>query len=94
VPHGQRDVSLRTYSWLSGPEPLLFLPSSSSVVLTGLSGPQGLVRQEGLGKLKKFTSSGFKPGTLRIEQSVLTTKLPSDKTAKYSTIQEERAVIW
>jgi hypothetical protein len=39
VPHGQRDGSLRPYSRLSGPEPLLFLPSSSSVVLTRLSGP-------------------------------------------------------
>jgi hypothetical protein len=39
APRGQRDESLRPYSRLSRPEPLLFLPSSSSVVLTRLSGP-------------------------------------------------------
>jgi hypothetical protein len=36
---GQYDGSLQPYSRLSRPEPLLFLPSSSSVVLTRLSGP-------------------------------------------------------
>jgi hypothetical protein len=35
-----RDGSLRPYSLISRPEPLLFLPSSSSVVLTRLSGPR------------------------------------------------------
>jgi hypothetical protein len=40
VSHGQRDGSLRPYSRVSRPEPLLFLPSSSSVVLTRLSGPR------------------------------------------------------
>jgi hypothetical protein len=39
VPRGQRDGSLRPYSRFSRPEPLLFLSSSSSVVLTRLSGP-------------------------------------------------------
>jgi hypothetical protein len=36
----QRDGSLRSYSRRSRPEPLLFLLSSSSVVLTRLSGPR------------------------------------------------------
>jgi hypothetical protein len=40
VPRGQRDGSLRPYSRVSRPEPLLFLPSSSSVLLTRLSGPR------------------------------------------------------
>jgi hypothetical protein len=40
VPGGQRDESLRPYSSLCRPEPLLFLPSSSSVILTRLSGPR------------------------------------------------------
>jgi hypothetical protein len=40
VPRGQRDGSLQPYSRLSRPEPLLFLPSSFSVVLTRLSGPR------------------------------------------------------
>jgi hypothetical protein len=31
---------LRSYSQISRPEPLLFFPSSSSIVLTGLSGPR------------------------------------------------------
>jgi hypothetical protein len=35
---GQRNRCLRPYSRLSRPEPILFLPSSSSVVLTRLSG--------------------------------------------------------
>jgi hypothetical protein len=37
---GQRDGSLRPYSRLSRPEPLLFLPNSSSFVLTRLIGPR------------------------------------------------------
>jgi hypothetical protein len=37
---GQRDESLRPYSRIYTPELLLFLPSSSSVVLTRLSGPR------------------------------------------------------
>jgi hypothetical protein len=40
VPRGQRDWSLRPYSRFSRPEPLPFLSSSSSVVLTRLSGPR------------------------------------------------------
>jgi hypothetical protein len=38
-PRGYRDGSLRPYSRISRPEPLLFLLSISSVVLTRLSGP-------------------------------------------------------
>jgi hypothetical protein len=40
VPRGQRDGSLRLYSRFSRPQPLLFLSSSSSVVLSKLSGPR------------------------------------------------------
>jgi hypothetical protein len=39
VPHGQRYGSLQLYSQFYRPEPLLFLPSSSSIVLTRLSRP-------------------------------------------------------
>jgi hypothetical protein len=39
VSRGQCDGSLRLYSQVSRPEPLLLLPSSSSVVLTRPSGP-------------------------------------------------------
>jgi hypothetical protein len=42
VPRGQRDGSLWPYSRVSRPEPLRFLPSSSSVVVTRLSGPRVL----------------------------------------------------
>jgi hypothetical protein len=40
VPCGQRDGSPRPYSRISRPEPLLFVSSSSSVVLTRLSRPR------------------------------------------------------
>jgi hypothetical protein len=40
VLRGQRDGSLLPYSRLSRPEPLIFLQSSSSIVLTRLSGPR------------------------------------------------------
>jgi hypothetical protein len=40
VLRGQRDGFLLPYSRLSRPEPLLFLPSSSSIVLKRLSGPR------------------------------------------------------
>jgi hypothetical protein len=40
VSRGQRDRSLRPYSLFSRPELLLFLPSSSSIVLKNLSGPR------------------------------------------------------
>jgi hypothetical protein len=40
VPCGQLGGSLRPYCRFSRPEPLLFLPSSPSVVLTRLSGPR------------------------------------------------------
>jgi hypothetical protein len=39
LPCGHREESLKPYSRISRPEPLLFLPSSSSVVLTRMSGP-------------------------------------------------------
>jgi hypothetical protein len=39
MPRGQLDGSLRPYLRLSRPDPLLFLSSSSSIVLTKLSGP-------------------------------------------------------
>jgi hypothetical protein len=45
VLRGQHNGSLRPYSRLSRPEPLLFLPSSSSVVLTRQS-LSGVKRQE------------------------------------------------
>jgi hypothetical protein len=40
VPRDQRDGSLRPYSRLSRPQPLRFLPSSSSIVVTRLTGPR------------------------------------------------------
>jgi hypothetical protein len=39
VSRGQSDGSLRPHSRLSRPEPRLFLPSRSSIVLMRLSGP-------------------------------------------------------
>jgi hypothetical protein len=43
MPHDQRDESLLPYSRLSRPEPLLFLSSSSSILLTRLSVPDPLL---------------------------------------------------
>jgi hypothetical protein len=40
VSRGQRNGSPRPYSRFCRPEPLLLLPSSSSIVLTRLSGPR------------------------------------------------------
>jgi hypothetical protein len=40
VSRDQRNGSPRSYSRISRPEPLLFLPSRSSIVLTRLSGPR------------------------------------------------------
>jgi hypothetical protein len=40
MPRGQRDGSLQPYFRISRPNPLLFLSSNSSVVLTRLSGPR------------------------------------------------------
>jgi hypothetical protein len=53
VPRGQRDGFLRPFSGLSRPEPLLFLSSSSSVVLRRVSGPRS-----------RPTAQGIEPGLL------------------------------
>jgi hypothetical protein len=45
VPRGQHDVSLRPYSRISRPGPLLFLASSSPIVFTRLSGPRFVILQ-------------------------------------------------
>jgi hypothetical protein len=59
VPRGQRDGSLRLYSRLSRPDPLLFLPSSSSIVLTRLSGPRsGLLLRKSGGAGKRTRAPG------------------------------------
>jgi hypothetical protein len=57
VPRGQRDASLRPYSRISRPEPLLFLPSSSSVELTRLSGPRSRPSES-------LIEPGIEPGPL------------------------------
>jgi hypothetical protein len=56
VPRGQRDESLWPYSRLSRPEPLLFLPSSSSVALTRQSGTRSR-------STTFFVVPGIEPGT-------------------------------
>jgi hypothetical protein len=60
VPRSQRDGSQRPYSRLSRPEALLFLPSSSSVVLTRLSGP----RSRPTTSQKNLVAPGIEPETL------------------------------
>jgi hypothetical protein len=66
-PHGQRDRSLRPYSRIPRPEPLLFLSSSSSVVLTRLSGPRS--RPE-----KNLVTTGIEPKPLDLYPGTLTTR--------------------
>jgi hypothetical protein len=57
---GQRDGFLRPYSRFSRPEPLFFLSSSSSVVLTRLSGPRSrhCTSQENWLRLYRTRTSG------------------------------------
>jgi hypothetical protein len=60
VPRGQRDGSLRPCSRISRPEPLLLLPSSSSVVITRLSGP----RSRPTTSQENLVAPGIEPGPL------------------------------
>jgi hypothetical protein len=62
VPRGQLFGSLRPYSRISRPEPLLFLPSSFSIVLTRLSGPPSR------------HTPGIDPGPLDLQPETLTTR--------------------
>jgi hypothetical protein len=71
VPRGQRDGSLRPYSRLSRPEPLLFLSSSSSAVLTRLSGPHSRPTTS----QKNLVAPGMEPGPLDLYPGTLTTRL-------------------
>jgi hypothetical protein len=61
VPHGQRDGSLWPCSRISRSELLLFLPSSSSVVFTRLSGPCSRPTTS----QKNLLVPGIEPGHLR-----------------------------
>jgi hypothetical protein len=60
VPRDQRDESLRPCSRLSRPESLLFLPSSSSVVLTRMSGSRSWTNTS----QKNQVAPGIEPGPL------------------------------
>jgi hypothetical protein len=65
VPRRQRDGSLRLYSRLSRPEPLLFLSSSSSIVLTRLRAARS----------RPTTSQKmYEPGPLDLHPGTLTTR--------------------
>jgi hypothetical protein len=59
VSHGQRNGPSRSHSRFSRPEQLLFFPSSSSIVLAGLSG----TRSRPTTSQKIFVAPGIKPGT-------------------------------
>jgi hypothetical protein len=60
VPRGQHNGSLQPYSRFSRPEPLLFLPSSSPIILTKLSGP----RSRPTTSQKNLVVPGIEPGPL------------------------------
>jgi hypothetical protein len=59
VSRGQRNIFPRPYSRFTGPVSLLFLPSSSSIVLTRLSGPSSRPTTS----QKILLSPGIVPGT-------------------------------
>jgi hypothetical protein len=89
VPRGQRHESLRPYSRLSRPQPLLFLPGSSSVVLTRLSGPVPhslLLRKSGSAGNRTRTSGSYVPLDLSLELL----KLNSVASVRKRTISTER----
>jgi hypothetical protein len=70
VPRGQRDGSLRPYSRFSRQEPLLFLPSSSSIVLNEAewSPFQSHYISENV------VEPGIEPGPLDLQPGTLTTR--------------------
>jgi hypothetical protein len=70
VPRAQREGFLRPYARLSRPEPLLFLPSSSSVVLTRLSGP----RSRPSTSQKIWYRRESNPGPLYLQPGTLSTR--------------------
>jgi hypothetical protein len=59
VSRDQRDGSLRPYSRFSRPEPLLFLPSSSSVVLARLSGARDDVNELKINRISGFHGGDY-----------------------------------
>jgi hypothetical protein len=69
VSRSQLDGSLRPYSRFSRREPLLFLQSSSPIVLTRLSGP----RFRPTTSLKNLVAPGIEPGPLDLWPETLTT---------------------
>jgi hypothetical protein len=70
VSRGQRDESLRPFFWLSRSEPLLFLPSSSSIVLMRLSEP----RSKPTTPKKIWQRRESNPGSLDLWQGTPTTR--------------------
>jgi hypothetical protein len=60
VSRGQHDGSIVPYSQFSSPEPILFLQSNSSVVLTRLNGPGSRPTTS----QKIWWGMGIKPGPL------------------------------
>jgi hypothetical protein len=75
MPRGHRDGSPRPYCRFSRPEPLLSLPSSSSVVLTRLSGPRS----------GNLVASEIEPGPLDLQPGTLTTRPQRRSTSFYIT---------
>jgi hypothetical protein len=66
MPRGQHDGSPRSYSRISRPEALLFLPSSSSILLTRLSGP--------LSRSPVLVAPRIEPGPLDVYPGTLTSR--------------------
>jgi hypothetical protein len=68
---GHCDGFLQPYSRIHRPEPLLFISSSSSIVLTRLSGPYSKRHYFS----EKLIAPGNEPGPLDLYPGTLTTRL-------------------
>jgi hypothetical protein len=93
VPRGQRDGSLRRYSRLSRPEPLLFLSSSSSVVITRLSGPRSRPTSQKIWHRQESNSDLYICSTPVIRKDMQTSAgtvclMPSDRAERIQPAPE------
>jgi hypothetical protein len=86
VSRGQRNGSPLPYSWFSRPEPLLFLPSSSSIALTRLSGPH-FIRTT---SQKIWKCLELNPGQLDLQPGTLTTRPQRRSIPTWKTTQNLR----
>jgi hypothetical protein len=81
VARSERNGSPRPYSRIPTPEPLLFLPSSSSIVLARLSGPPLQTHYFS----ENVVEPEIEPGPLDLQPGTLTTRPQRRSTCFYIT---------